>query len=76
MTPSFFRISTAYFRHHLFQTLLMILGVAVVIAIDLANSSAERAFQISIRTLGGKATHRLQGGKQGVPELLYRHNCN
>jgi putative ABC transport system permease protein len=48
------------------------LGVAVVIAIDLANESSRRAFQLSSEALVGKATHQLQGGPSGIPEDLYR----
>jgi putative ABC transport system permease protein len=58
------------------QTGLMILGialgVAVVIAIDLANSSARTAFNLSTETVVGRATHRIQGGPSGVPDAFYR----
>lgn len=48
------------------------LGVAVVIAIDLANESSRRAFQLSAQALAGKATHQVRGGPSGIPEELYR----
>jgi putative ABC transport system permease protein len=48
------------------------LGVAVVIAIDLANESSRRAFQLSSEALTGKATHQVRGGPSGLPEELYR----
>ncbi len=58
------------------QTALMIigiaLGVAVVIAIDLANSSARTAFNLSTETVVGRATHQIQGGPSGVPDAFYR----
>ena len=58
------------------QTWLMILGVAlgvaVVIAIDLANTSAGRAFSLSTEAVVGKATHQILGGPDGVPNDLYR----
>jgi putative ABC transport system permease protein len=58
------------------QTGLMILGVAlgvaVVIAIDLANTSAGRAFTLSTEAVVGKATHQLLGGPDGLPADLYR----
>ncbi len=58
------------------QTALMILGialgVAVVIAIDLANTSASRAFELSTETVVGRATHQILGGPSGVPADLYR----
>lgn len=47
------------------------LGVAVVVAIDLANASASRAFDLSTETITGKATHQILGGPQGVPGTLY-----
>ncbi len=57
------------------QTGLMILGVAlgvaVVIAIDLANTSAGRAFDISTEAVTGKATHQIVGGPEGLPDDLY-----
>lgn len=75
MNPVFFRVSLGYFRHHLLQTCLLIvgiaLGVAVVIAVDLANTGAARAFQLSAKTLTGQATHCLTGGRQGIPEQIY-----
>ena len=48
------------------------LGVAVVIAIDLANGSAQRAFRLSTETVVGRATHQVRGGPSGVPEDFYR----
>ncbi len=48
------------------------LGVAVVIAIDLANTSASRAFSLSTEALIGRATHQIRGGPSGVPESFYR----
>ncbi|MFQ5937859.1 MAG: ABC transporter permease, partial [Acidiferrobacterales bacterium] len=48
------------------------LGVAVVVAIDVANESARRAFKLSAETLSGKATHEIVGGPQGLAETVYR----
>lgn len=48
------------------------LGVAVVVAIDLTNDSARRAFALSTETLTGRATHRIIGGPAGLPDDLYR----
>ncbi len=57
------------------QTGLMLLGVAlgvaVVVAIDLANASAGRAFELSSQALFGRATHQIVGGPAGIPEELY-----
>lgn len=64
-----------YLLVHRWQSVLMILGIAlgvsVVIAIDLANASAARAFELSTETVTGKTTHQIDGGVQGVPESLY-----
>jgi putative ABC transport system permease protein len=58
------------------QSLLCIfgvaLGVAVIIAIDLANQSASRAFTLSTETVAGKATHQIIGGASGLDQEVYR----
>lgn len=48
------------------------LGVAVVVAIDLANVSAQRAFELSAETVTGRATHQVVGMGEGVSEEVYR----
>ncbi len=48
------------------------LGVAVVIAIDLANTSARRGFARSTEAVTGRATHQVVGGPSGVPQEVYR----
>lgn len=59
-----------------FQSILCILGVAlgvaVIIAIDLANLSASRAFSLSTDTVAGKATHQIIGGGSGLDQEIYR----
>ncbi len=56
-------------------TLLLIisvaLGVAVVVAVDLANASATRAFQLSTQVIVGKATHQIVGGAGGIDDDVY-----
>lgn len=47
------------------------LGVAVVIAVDLANESARRAFELSTETVMGRTTHQIVGGPSGLPDGLY-----
>ncbi len=47
------------------------LGVAVVIAVDLANTSAIKSFELSMERVTGRATHRIVGGSQDVPENFY-----
>jgi len=46
------------------------LGVAVVIATDLANTSARRAFLRSAESVTGRATHQVLGGPAGLPQAV------
>lgn len=48
------------------------LGVAVVIAIDLAGESARRGFVRSSEAVVGRATDRVVGGPSGVSDALFR----
>jgi putative ABC transport system permease protein len=68
-------ISWRYLIHHPWQSILMVLGialgVAVVVAVDLANASASRAFDLSTATVAGKATHQITGGPLGLDESIY-----
>ncbi|MBO9308230.1 MAG: FtsX-like permease family protein [Chloroflexi bacterium] len=48
------------------------LGVAMMVAIDIANASATRAFGIFAESLTGRTTHQIVGGPSGVPYELYR----
>jgi len=58
------------------HTGLMVLGVAlgvgVVIAIDLANTSARRGFERSSEAVAGRATHHVLGGPSGLPQDVFR----
>ena len=64
-----------YLRCHPWQTALMIvgiaLGVAVMVAIDLANAAASRAFDLSTDAIAGRATHQIVGGPAGLDEAVY-----
>ncbi len=70
-----YRIGWRYLLRRPWQSVLMILGialgVAVVVAIDLANAGARRAFDLSAEAVAGRATHVLLGGPQGLDETLY-----
>ena len=55
------------------MTLGIALGVAVMVGIDLANASAERAFDLSASAITGRATHAIVAGSGGVDEALYVH---
>ena len=69
------RVGLRYLRRHPWQTALMILGVmlgvAVMVAIDLANAAASRAFDLSTDAIAGKATHQIVGGPTGLDEAIY-----
>ena len=69
---------SASFRHllrHPVQLLLALLGlalgVATIVAVDVATGSAARAFELSVAALQGPATHELDGGPAGLDEALY-----
>jgi putative ABC transport system permease protein len=47
------------------------LGVAVVVAVDLASGSAGRAFELSTEAVTGRATHQIVGGPEGLPDSLF-----
>jgi putative ABC transport system permease protein len=65
-----------FLRRHPWQTWLTVLGVAlgvgVVIAVDLANDSARRAFALSMESLTGRTTHQVVGPPDGFDESVYR----
>ncbi|WP_455207323.1 ABC transporter permease [Kaarinaea lacus] len=69
------KATVRHYMKHPWQILLstvgITLGVAVVVAIDLTNSSAKKAFDLSAGALTGKATHQIIGSSNGVPEELY-----
>jgi putative ABC transport system permease protein len=64
-----------YLLRHPWQSILMIvgitLGVAVVVAIDLANASASQAFDLSTEAVAGRATHQVVAGPQGLDQQVY-----
>ena len=68
-------IGLRYLLRHPWQSALMVLGitlgVAVAVAVDLANASATRAFDYSTDSVTGRATHQIVGGPQGLDESLY-----
>lgn len=76
MSPIILRLARRYISRRLLQSILFVvgvaLGVAMVIAIDIANGSASRAFDLSTESITGKATHQIIGGPNGLPTELYR----
>ena len=74
-SPIILRLAQRYISRRFLQSLLFVigvaLGVAMVIAIDLANTSASRAFDLSTESVTGKATHQITGGPGGLPTEVY-----
>ena len=75
MMPAAWRASTAYLLRHPWQLFLSMLGVgigvAVIVAVDLANASSRKAFLLSMDAVTGEATHQVIGGPAGVDESVY-----
>ena len=69
------RSSVRFITAHRLQSLLtfigVMLGVAMVVAVDLANSSARRAFALSLASVTGSVTHQIIGGPNGIDEGVY-----
>ncbi|MSP13917.1 MAG: FtsX-like permease family protein [Chloroflexi bacterium] len=69
------RMSLRHLWRRPLQSALLVLGVAlgvaVVIAIDLANVSARRAFSLSTESVTGKATQQIVSGPGGLDDALY-----
>lgn len=69
------RLAVANLRRRKAQSALLVagiaLGVAVVVAIDLANASALAAFRRSAAAVTGRATHRIVGGPTGIDARDY-----
>jgi len=74
-SPLLLRAGLRYMLRHRWQGLLAVsgiaLGVAVVLAVDLANSGARAAFELSAQQLQGKATHRLAVPGSSLPDEVY-----
>jgi putative ABC transport system permease protein len=69
------RAGLRYMLRHRWQGLLALtgiaLGVAVVLAVDLANNGARAAFELSAQQLQGRATHRLVVPGATLPDNVY-----
>jgi putative ABC transport system permease protein len=73
--PALLTASRRWLARHPAQTWLSIigiaLGVAVVLAVDLANESARRGFQRSLAQVTGPATHQIEAASGTIPEQTY-----
>ena len=75
MTPLLARSSLRFYLRHPWLGWLSVigvaLGVAVVVAVDLAAGSARTSFVRSVELLGGGASHRVVAAHQGIDERDY-----
>ena len=71
------RTGLRYQLRHRWQLALALIGiamgVAVVLAVDLANAAAKASFALSSQQLRGTATHRIVGTSDSIPEAIYRN---
>ncbi|MCP4284350.1 MAG: ABC transporter permease [Gammaproteobacteria bacterium] len=65
-----------HLRRHGWQSVLSVfgisLGVAVVMAVDLSNQSANRAFELSMEEISGRSSHHITTAASYLNETLYR----
>ncbi len=70
-----FRLAWRHAWRRPLQSLFLIagvaIGVAMIVAIDLANGSAARAFELGTESVAGRATHTVIGGSTGLDEAVY-----
>lgn len=73
--PLLLRAGLNYQRRHPWQALLALtgiaMGVAVVLAVDLANGAAKAAFALSAEQLRGTATHRITARAGPLRQSVY-----
>jgi len=73
--PTVIRLAWRHALRRPLQSLFFVVGVAIgvamIVAIDLANNSAERAFALGTETVTGRATHQIVGGPSGLDESVY-----
>lgn len=75
MSPALLRISLRMGRKRPFTTLLLVfgiaLGVAGVVAIDIAKQSIARSFELSTSSLTAASTHQVTGSDFSIPQALF-----
>lgn len=74
--PLLLRAGLRHQLRHRWQAALaligIVMGVAVVMAVDIANQAAKASFELSAAQIRGAATHRLVGAAASLPDSLYR----
>ncbi len=75
ISPLLLRAGLRYQLRHRWQALLaltgIVMGVAVVLAVDLANGAAKASFALSAQQLRGAATHRIVGAGGEISDAVY-----
>ncbi|MCM2284431.1 MAG: ABC transporter permease [Desulfobacula sp.] len=75
MSPALLRISLRMGKKRPFTTLLLVfgiaLGVAGVVAIDIAKQSIARSFELSTSSLTAASTHQVTGSDFSIPQALF-----
>jgi putative ABC transport system permease protein len=75
LTETLWRVMMRSILRRPFQSALFVagvaLGVAMMVAIDLANTSAAKAFTLFTESIAGRATHQITGGPTGLPDSAY-----
>lgn len=70
-----YRAQFGYLWRHPWQLALasvgVLAGVAVMVAVDVANQSARTAFLLSMDAVTGEATHQVIGGPRGLDDRVY-----
>lgn len=76
MTASLSRVIFRHIQRRFTQSLLFVvgvmIGVAMLVSIDIANNSARTAFTLSTEAIVGRTTHEITGGPRGFDEEIYR----
>lgn len=69
------RFGLRHHRRHPLQTVLTVLGIAagvlLLVAMQMAQRTAERAFDQALQTVAGRATHTVTAGPGGLPVATY-----
>ncbi|MCF8087926.1 MAG: FtsX-like permease family protein [Desulfotignum sp.] len=75
VSPVLIRISLRHNRRHLLRTLLLIFGIAMgvagVVAIDIAKTSVEKSFDLSTTALVSRSTHQILGADLDIPQAVF-----
>ena len=75
MNIGILKIGLNYLKRSLFQSFLLLLGVAVgvstIVAVDIANMSSIRSLESSIRSINTNISHSIVGSSSGFDEKIY-----